>query len=359
MGAKTRAHNIRDIFYGINLMEGANPVNNEDGTFNIRNVTVIKAGLSTNGNFYSEKVLKAAVPLFKGVQMRTDHESISRPASVHDVVGVIEKTWWDVREKAVKAHIKFSSTAEDIMTKVKEGIIGDLSINAFGETLIESVSEKIRRTVQKILKVYSLDLVCEAAAGGSLHEDFRKHSLIIENVRKQMEELANVTLEELTSSRPDLVEAITKTATEAALASFKEKKDEKVETPPAPSVSKEEIGTVVKEQINAIFKERDEEAVKSANTSALKEAIKTAVDGVLKESDVDDAVKVFIRENLIPFATENFKTSDTIDVKKLSEERDAVLKHFTELAVKLGNKPPTGTPGDGKKKAGLMSLLPQ
>jgi len=360
MGAKTRVHSIRDVFYGIDLMEGANPVHNEDGTFNIRNTTVIKAGLSKNGNFYSEKVLKAAVPLFTGTQMRTDHESIHKPASVRDVVGVIEKAWWDAQGKAIKAHIKFSSTAEDIMTKVKEGIIGDLSINAFGETVMEKVGERVRRTVQKIHKVFSLDLVCEASAGGSLHEEFRKHSLIIENVRKQMEELENVTLEELLKARPDLVESIEKQVI-AKLKEEDEKKEGKKEDSATPSVSKEDIGNTVKEQINSIFKERDEKAQKVADTSALEEAIASAVDGVLKESDVDDAVKVFVRENLIPFARGNFKSIDDIDTKKLSEERDSVLKYFTELAAKLSEGTrSSGTKGTkgSKQEAGLMSYLP-
>lgn len=357
MGAKTKKHNIRDVFYGVNLMEGANPVHNEDGTFAIRNATIIKAGLSSNGNFYSEKVLKAAVRLFKGVQMRTDHESIIRPASVHDVVGVIEKAWYNVQEKVIKAHVKFSSTAEDVMTKVKEGIIGDLSINAFGETIMEKAGRKVQRTVKSIQKVFSLDLVCEASAGGTLQEDFRKHSLIIQNVRKQMEELENVTLEELLKARPDLVESIEK----AAIAKLKEeieKSGEKIEVSAAPSVSKEEIGDVVKNQINSIFEERDKVAKDVSDASALNEAIKSAIEGVLKESDVDDAVKVFVRESLLPFAKESFKSVDDIDAKKLSEERDAVLKSFTELASKLGEKSRSGSTEGSKTEAGLMSYLP-
>ena len=358
MGAKTKVHNIRDVFYDRNLIEGAVPVKQVDGTFAIKNFTIIKAGLSKNKNFYPEKTLRKAAKVFEGVDIRTDHPSFFASQSVNDVVGRITKTWYSRESKAIKGDALFSSTAEDILTKVQEGFIGDMSINARGETQHEEGPDgNVRRIVKSIDEGFSVDLVCDAAAGGSLHEDFRKHSLIIENVRKQMEELENITEEELRKARPDLVESVEKKV-------LAENADDgkKTEDPaPAPSVTKDEIGAVVKEQINSLFKERDEKADSEASAKALEEAIASAVDDVLKESDVDDAVKVFVRENLIPFAKENFDAIDKIDAKKLSEERDAVLKHFTELASKLSENSQPGSPKGGKEKskAGIMSYLPQ
>lgn len=364
MGAKTKVHNIRDIFYNVNLLEGAVPVEQADGTFAIKNFTLIKAGLSKNKNFYSEKVLRKAEKVFEGKDIRTDHPSLFDPQSVHDVIGKLTKTWYSKESKAIKGNAVFSSTAEDILTKVREGFIGDLSINARGETQQrEGPDGNIRRDVLSIDEGYSVDLVCNAAAGGNLHEDYRKNMLACERMRGKMEELQDIQEEELREARPDLVKSIEQQAVKAALAESekgKEDKEDKTEVPSA--LSRKDIGDVVKEQIDNIFKSRDEKAKLDADKSTLNKGISTAIDDVLKESDVDDAIKAFIRENLVQFCGEKFKSIDKIDKKVLSEERDVVLKNFAEIASKLDSKSSKDgkNKGDniGKKPAGLMAFMP-
>lgn len=348
-----KLHKICDVFYGRNLLEGAAPKVQDDGTFMIMNATLIKAGTSSNGNFYPESTLQKAAKLYEGKQIRTDHPSLLSPPSVKDIIGDIPKAWWSKESKAIKANVRFSSTAEDILIKVREGFIGDLSHNARGETEQEKAPNGgIRRRVKSIEQVYSVDLICEAAAGGTLHEEHRQTLLTCERMRDKMNELADLTLEELVKSRPDLAEAIAKDAVAKVDVKEKKKDDDK-------TLTVEDIQTVVQESVGGIFKERDKLQAEKDAAAALIEAFDEVIDKTLSENDADDEVKDLVRGSLVAFAKRSFKSIDAIDNKRLSEERDALFdklgiisKKYIEWELKesKGGKPKKGGgPDTGKR----------
>lgn len=359
MGKKGKIHNIRDIFPNTNLLEGATVEKSDDGTFQIKSFTIIKAGESSNGNYYSPRTLRAAAgkKVFEGKTFRTDHPEKGKEHSVRDVVGKIERTWFSEDGQSLKGDGFMSSTAEDLVIKTEEGLIGDLSINARGVTEIERHSgDKLRRNVKEIIEGYSVDLVCEAAAGGTLHEEYQRNKQLCERMKKRMDELEKLTIEELTEARPDLVKKIEENAKKADPPP-EEKKTEEVKP-----ITSEQVTTLVTEAVTKVFGARDEESAKKREAAVLTEAIGKAVVDVLAECGASDSVKSFVEKALVPFATENFDSLDSVNngKEKLSEERDRVLAEFDTLAknhVKESDEVGSGTGSGGEKKTRLTDLL--
>ena len=363
MAKKGKIHNIRDIFTNRNLLEGATfSQSPEDKTFKVEGFTIIKAGLSANGNFYPEATLRKAAEkgVFNEKTIRTDHPEMGNKQSVNDIVGKIEKTWFNEESGSLKGSGFFSSTADDLVTKVKEGLVGDLSINARGITKIEKSGDKLRRNVEEITQGFSVDLVCEAAAGGGLHEDYQRNKKLCERMKKRMEEYEKLTYDELTEARPDLVEKILKEAGKADLKKTEEKKSEEVK-----SITAGEVKTLVEEGVGAviknIFEGRDKEAAKKADENLLREGIAEAVNETITECAAPDSVKVFVGKALIPFAAEKFKTLADIDKKVLSEERDKIMADFETLIKEHTNFVPSvgdvKTGGGQKTGTRLIELI--
>jgi len=353
MAAKTKIHNIRDIFPNCNLLEGATIAQGEDGIFKVFGFTIIKSGLSMNKNYYSEKVLaeSARDGIFNNKQIRTDHPDIAGgQASVKDVVGKITKTWYDGNKKSLRGDGFFSATVPDLVTKVKEGLVGDLSINARGVTEMVRDDDKLRRHVKKITEGFSVDLVCEAAAGGTLHEEYLRHKRFCESMRYKMDELEKLTLEELKEARSDLVAKIEE---EVKTKLLKESKEDKS------TITKEDVQTVVTEAITNALKTRDTEDAKRRDAQVLTESIEAAIEDVMNESNVKDSIKSFVKRNLIPFGTKTFTKVGEIDKKKLSEERDRVISDFTNLIKDFKEQPPAPTGGNGssERSTHLVDLL--
>lgn len=357
MGKKGKIHNIRDIFPNTNLLEGATLTQADDGTFQIKNFTIIKAGESASGNYYSPQTLAMAArdKVFEGKTFRTDHPEKGKEHSVRDIVGKVERTYFSEETQSLKGDGFMSSTAGDLVIKAEEGLIGDLSINARGETEIERHSgDKLRRNVKVITEGYSVDLVCEAAAGGTLHEEFQRNKQLCERMKKRMDGLEKLTIEELTEARPDLIQKLTEAAKKADPPPEEKKKEE------VKPVTSEQVTTLVTEAVTKVFTARDEESAKKNEASVLTEAISKAVTDVLAESGASDSVKSFVEKALVPFATESFDSLDSISNEKLSEERDRVLAEFDALAknhVKESDTAGSTTTETGKKGARLTDLL--
>lgn len=358
MAKKGKVHNIRDIFPNTNLLEGATISQSpDDGKFNIEGFTIIKAGLSANGNYYSAQTLREAGKkgVFSGKAIRTDHVDITASASVHDVVGKIEKTWFNEETQSLRGSGFLSSTADDLVTKVKEGLIGDLSINAIGVTQMERYSgDKLRRNVKEIRKGFSVDLVCEAAAGGTLHEEFQRNKELCERMRQLMDELEKLTLEELKEARPDLVAKIEESAKPAPKDPSKSVEDEKTKP-----LTATEVSGLVTKAITAHDKSRDELADKKDAERVLLEGLQVAVSDTMKECGAADSVKGLIERSMLPFAVENFKTVESVDKTKLAAERDRLLADFSTLVKEHTEYiPPVkdGVPA-GKEEMRLVDLM--
>jgi len=101
--------------------------------------TIVVEGLSANHNEYTRAALESGVEIFEGAKLVADHEleegEAARPeGSIHDVIGKVTNVRLGERNgRAVLLGDVFISESETkIRTKVKEGILGDLSIRAWG-----------------------------------------------------------------------------------------------------------------------------------------------------------------------------------------------------------------------------------
>ena len=123
-----------------------------------------------NGWEFSPEVLRAAVPLFDGVQCFVDHLPLDAVDghSVRDVAGLITDPVFDEVTQGIKAKLTpFGPSAEllketcqeilaqgDVDTKI--GFSADLGFNNEGSVVTE------------IVKIYSVDLVVDPARGGAV-----------------------------------------------------------------------------------------------------------------------------------------------------------------------------------------------
>lgn len=357
---KKLTHRITDIFYKVNMLEGAIPVVREDGMFVIRNFVIIRAGRSDNRNYYPVNTLRRDHKVFEGVQIRTNHPEDGKAPSVKDIVGKAENLKFSESDKTIRADAVFSSVEGDLVTKIKENLIGDMSINAFGIASMEKGRDgRVQRRISSITAANSVDLVCEASAGGTLHEEKRQASLICERMVETMDELEKVTIEELKASRPDLVEAIQKKAVANTTSTI-----ESTATPLDSTKIASLIEDAVTKASDASAKKVLDVVEKTDQARRLVDGIKEAVSEVLEESSVIEEAKPVLRKNLIGFATTNFKTLEAIDKVKLSEERDSVIKGLLELAQKITEskendeegEDDSGRKGKDKKKKSLFEF---
>jgi hypothetical protein len=152
---------------------------NEEGS--VWDVTVIKSGVSLNGNYYPDKVLREAVPLFEGARVfvKSDAEHIKGGGKdVRNIAGWIAGAKF-VEGKAadtgrVVGQLHLSAAVSGIRTLVadawkrgKRDLVG-LSIDAEGKATTAMREGRKVREAQRITKVASVDLIVEPGAGGQL-----------------------------------------------------------------------------------------------------------------------------------------------------------------------------------------------
>ena len=137
-------------------------------------VTIIRAGLSSNRHEYPEEVLRASVPMWEGVAAFCDHPSWidqtrAGGRSVRDLVGVYSGARWD---NGVRATLRFNGQAGWLYDLVCEAIrereagraVPPIGISAdmlvFRERLMD------RWKVHQVRAVTSADVVFRPSAGG-------------------------------------------------------------------------------------------------------------------------------------------------------------------------------------------------
>jgi len=165
---------------------------------------ILEAGLSKNGNYYPPDAIAKAAGKFVGVKCFIDHQLDGNigQRSIRDVCGVVE----ECRAESGRLHavIHISEAHDWIASMIREGILGDVSINALGRTKLSRRDGRVVREVVEISKAYSVDFVTEAAAGGHVGALLKESAEFCEGLRL----IENMTLAELKDSRPDLVERL-------------------------------------------------------------------------------------------------------------------------------------------------------
>lgn len=150
-------------------------------------IRVIRAGASSNGNYYGDAALKGLVRLLEGVRVfeKSDAEhvadlkhGVAPGKSVRNLVGAltnarfVEGATPDSGE--VRADLKLIQPDGEIAVRVREAHARDMS-HLFGFSIdADSVVKKVVRAGQRLreatqfTKVRSVDLIVEPGAGGSL-----------------------------------------------------------------------------------------------------------------------------------------------------------------------------------------------
>ena len=142
-----------------------------DTTGRLDGVIVVE-GESLNKNVYTPPALESGLAVFRGKPIFVDHparsEEADRPErSVRDLVGRIDETYLGT-DKAGHPALRYKgrlSQAESwLATKIREGILGDQSINAIGQGHEDPATGLF--VVEGFADAISLDFVTRAAAGG-------------------------------------------------------------------------------------------------------------------------------------------------------------------------------------------------
>lgn len=147
----------------------------EDGK--VWDVVIVRAGLSKNGVFYSDAVLRESRPLFEGVRvyvksddehLKEDKRDIGKLAGWISDVRFVEGKSTDTGELHGRLNIvgkaELREALADAWKRGKKDLVG-LSINAYGK--LKKVRAG-RQNAESILKVSSVDLIVDPAAGGGL-----------------------------------------------------------------------------------------------------------------------------------------------------------------------------------------------
>lgn len=144
-------------------------------------VRVIRAGMSGNGNYYPDAVLRKAVPLFEGVRVFVKSDAEHLRGGGKDVRGLIGKiTGVRFVEGAapdrgeVLGTLSVIDPAEAIAVKLREAASRDmadlfgLSVDAEGTVRGGTVAGRPIKTATAITRVRSVDLIVEPGAGGAV-----------------------------------------------------------------------------------------------------------------------------------------------------------------------------------------------
>ena len=175
-------------------------------------VTIIRAGKSKNRRRYPEAVLKKAAPLFEGARVlaRSDEDHIEgKNKSIEKIVGWLSEVTYG--RGAIRGTFNVLPNAQwlkDMLVGAwnsgKKDLVG-LSIVAEGHGKAVKEGGESLVEVESITKVSSVDLVFDPAAGGGLVKLVA--AIGKEEAHMGLEEL---TIEQLKTSRADLVEQLLK-----------------------------------------------------------------------------------------------------------------------------------------------------
>ena len=144
-------------------------------------VRIVRAGLSLNGNFYPDAVLREAVPLIEGARVfvKADKEHLAGGGKdFRNLVGRLTNVSFIAGKAAdqgeVQADLAFIQADGDVATKVREASsrnmadLFGLSIDAIGTAKPGNMNGRAVMIATGIKKINSVDLIVEPGAGGQI-----------------------------------------------------------------------------------------------------------------------------------------------------------------------------------------------
>lgn len=188
-------------------------------------VRIARAGKQQVGNrYYPKEPLRRAVEMYDGSKMYLDHSILAEEAargarSTKDWVSTIKRgsvRFVDEGEHGdliAVAHIHDDEFARRMQDPVYRGEIG-LSHDVRMKARMRTIDGEQRQVVDQITRVLSVDWVPEGNLSGR----------VIENAPEGADDMEfdEITMEQITEARPDLVQAIEQRAREAAKAGVAE-----------------------------------------------------------------------------------------------------------------------------------------
>ncbi len=149
--------------------------------------TIVVEGLSANHNEYTRAALESGVEIFEGAKLVADHEleegEAARPeGSIHDVIGKVTNVRLGERDgrSVLLGDVFISESETKIRTKVKEGILGDLSIRAWGVGTRAKDGHFVVESFQPH-PYTNIAMVTVGAAGGRLVSESRGEPATVED----------------------------------------------------------------------------------------------------------------------------------------------------------------------------------
>ncbi|MEO5363441.1 MAG: hypothetical protein H7838_07435 [Magnetococcus sp. DMHC-8] len=178
-------------------------------------VRVIRSGLSGNGVFYPDSVLREAVSLFNGarVLVKGDQEHLQGGGKdPRNIVGRLTEAVFvaggspDTGE--VQATLEILQSAGDMAARLTEAVgrgmadLYGLSIDATGRSRPGTLSGKTVRMVTAIEKIKSVDLIVEPGAGGEVISLIEAQA---DNSMQKGDAMKEFLLKQVQKRRPDLL----------------------------------------------------------------------------------------------------------------------------------------------------------
>jgi len=170
---------------------------NKQGTFEILCIT---AG-NGNGWEFPADVLEASLQLWEGAHCFIDHAWLSR--SVRDLAGQVTDPVWDADAQGVRATLKAFGPGGQLLTDFGQEVLTEKNPPRVGfsaDILFKATGTKVK----EVLRVISLDLVCDPARGGAFLRALNQNNYNTEGVIKMPKPEENKKPEEQPADEPVL-----------------------------------------------------------------------------------------------------------------------------------------------------------
>jgi hypothetical protein len=127
-------------------------------------ILAITAG-TANGWEFPPEVLRESLQLWEGVNCFVDHDWTSR--SVRDIAGVLRKAAWDEQAQGIRAELHAFGPSAELLSRIGRQVLEIRDAPAVRVGFSADVLFNGRgKRVEKILKIFSVDLVYNPARGG-------------------------------------------------------------------------------------------------------------------------------------------------------------------------------------------------
>ena len=215
----------RKLIEGLEIFTGQGAFSEATVEGNVIQNVALLGPVSSNKRVYTRQAMEDAVQLYNGAPIYPDHPNFE------DMSGDGNRRFMDLAGKIMNTRLAGDRVRGDVVL-VSSNPVGE-RLKAFAEELPKevgfshradgeiSVSEDGTQTVERLTKVYALEIVTEPATVAGLFESKNGDATPKPEGEGEME-IKDLTLEALKAQRPDLMKSITEAVTTEVLETLKE-----------------------------------------------------------------------------------------------------------------------------------------